>query len=60
MTNCDKEFLTIDKTGVLDENENGELILYIELKDVRKEYNVVELLKRMLGSTVQIKSVNEG
>lgn len=59
MKNCDEEFLTINKIGRLDENDNGQITLYIELKDETTEYNMNELLKRMIGSTVQIKSINE-
>lgn len=59
MKNCDEEFLTINKVGRLDENDNGQIMLYIESKDETTEYNMIELLKRMIGSTVQIKSINE-
>lgn len=58
MKHKDVEFNTIDKVGMLD-YRNDELILIVELKDITKEYSVKELLERMVGTTVQFKSVSD-
>lgn len=56
MKHKDTEFNTINKIGFLD-YKNDELTLFVELKDITKEYSVKELLERMVGTTVQFKSV---
>lgn len=58
MNHKDLEFLTIDKVGVLD-FQDDELCLICELKEDTKVYKVEDLLKRMIGTTVQFKSVSD-
>ena len=60
---CDKTTTTIEKTGILDFNEDGRYVLSIELKDGIQEYDVVEdILPLVVGKAVSIKSeeVTEG
>lgn len=58
MKHKDTEFNTIDKIGILDYKDD-ELTLFVELKDVSKEYKVSDLLARMVGTTVQFKSISD-
>lgn len=54
---CDKTTTTIEKTGLLDLNDEGKYILTIELKDSIQEYDVVEdILPLLVGKAVSIKS----
>lgn len=58
MKHKDTEFNTIDKVGFLDYKDD-ELTLFVKLKDIIKEYNAIELLNKMVGTTVQFKSVSD-
>lgn len=48
-----------DIVGVLDKNENNELCIFVELKDNIKEVPIIDLLDKMVGNTVQIKTILE-
>lgn len=54
----EKTVLT-DVVGVLDYDKDGKLTIFIDTKDDVLEVNVGDLLKDMVGTNVQIKSVFE-
>lgn len=55
-----EHYTTSDVIGCLDYDDNNELVISVEMKDDVVEVNVRELLEKLVGSTVQIKSVFEG
>lgn len=50
--------VVLDAIGVLDVDENGNRILVVEGKEDTDIYNLDEILEEIMGTQVQIKSVN--
>ena len=48
----------LDAIGVLDRDETGDLILVVEGKDNTDIYSLNSILDEIVGTQVQIKSVN--
>ena len=49
----------IKLVGSLDKDENGNFICTVEDKDKVQEYNVIEILEQMIGTEINLSSVNE-
>lgn len=49
----------IKLVGNLDKDENGNFICTVEDKDKVQEYNVIEVLEQMIGTEINLSSVNE-
>lgn len=49
----------IKLVGSLDKDENGNFICTVEDKDKVQEYNVIEILEQMVGTEINLSSVNE-
>lgn len=49
----------IKLVGTLDKDENGNFICTVEDKDKVQEYNVIEILEQMIGTEINLSSVNE-
>ena len=49
----------IKLVGNLDKDENGNFICTVEDKDKIQEYNVIEVLEQMIGTEINLSSVNE-
>lgn len=45
--------------GTLDKNDNGDFVCIVEEKDNIQEYNVLEILEQMVGTEINLQSVNE-
>ena len=49
----------IKLVGSLDKDDNGNFICTVEDKDKVQEYNVIEILEQMIGTEINLSSVNE-
>lgn len=49
----------IKLVGSLDKDDNGNFICTVEDKDKVQEYNVIEILEQMVGTEINLSSVNE-
>ena len=49
----------IKLVGTLDKDENGNFICTVEDKDRVQEYNVIEVLEQMVGTEINLSSINE-
>ena len=49
----------IKVVGTLDKTENGDFICIVENKDSIQEYNVIDLLNQMIGTTISLSSIEE-
>lgn len=49
----------IKLVGSLDKDENGNFICTVEDKDRVQEYNVIEILEQMVGTEINLSSINE-
>ena len=49
----------IKLVGNLDKDENGNFICTVEDKDRVQEYNVIEVLEQMVGTEINLSSINE-
>ena len=45
--------------GTLDKNDNGDFVCIVEEKDNIQGYNVLEILEQMVGTEINLQSVNE-
>lgn len=45
--------------GTLNKNDNGDFVCIVEEKDNIQEYNVLEILEQMVGTEINLQSVNE-
>ena len=49
----------IKLVGSLNKDENGNFICTVEDKDNVQEYNVIEILEQMIGTEINLSSIDE-